>query len=97
MTKPHPWRKYPSPRWTHNVQLLRLWMPPQQDDDHHKSLVAFNEDLQRLLVKHFGRLSLPSYTGFYRADSNWDNIDKPDAVVNHPDRGFNSEGVDNEP
>lgn len=93
--KNHPWRKQ-APRWTHNVQLVRLPFPPFTDTVHHEKLVAFNRDLEDLLIKH----DLPrevSYIGFYRADKNWDNIDTPGACVNHCDRGANADGVDNEP
>lgn len=98
MTKPaknHPWRK-DMPRWTHNVQLIRLAFPPFTDTIHHDKLVAFNRDLEDLLTKH----DLPrdvSYIGFYRADKNWDNIDTIGACINHCDRGSISDGVDNEP
>lgn len=86
--KNHPWRKH-APRWTHNVQLIRLAFPPFTDTVHHEKLVAFHADLADLLAKH-DLPSEPSYIGFYRADSNWDNVDGTD-------RGSNSDGVDNEP
>lgn len=84
------------PRWTHNVQILRLPFPPLTDTAHHKELVAFNRDLEALLAKH-GFPVEPSYVGFYRADKNWDNVDFPGACINHCNRGSNSDGVDNEP
>lgn len=93
--KNHPWRK-DMPRWTHNVQLIRLAFPPCTDTVHHAKLVSFNKDLEALLSQH----DLPhdaSYIGFYRADKNWDNIDTPGACINHCDRGSNADGVDNEP
>lgn len=98
MSKPaknHPWRK-DMPRWTHNVQLIRLAFPPVTDTVHHEKLLALHDDLQALLAKHDLPRD-PSYIGFYRADKNWDNIDTPGACVNHCDRGSNSGGVDNEP
>lgn len=85
-----------APQWTHNVQHLRLPFPPLTDVDHHARLVAFNSDLEALLVKH-GLACEPSYVGFYRADKNWDNIDTLGDCVNYCDRGDNAEGVDNEP
>jgi hypothetical protein len=93
--KNHPWRKA-APRWSHNVQHIRLAFPPFLDSDHHEKLVALNRDLVKLLAKH-DLPSEPSYTGFYRANSDWDNIDRPTDCVNHCDRGSNSDGVDNEP
>lgn len=93
--KNHPWRK-DMPRWTHNVQLVRLAFHPLSDEDHHAKLVAFNRDLEDLLAKH-GQPRTPSYIGFYRANADWDNIDRPKSCVNQPDRGSNSDGVDNEP
>ena len=92
----HPWRSA-MPAWSHNVQLVRLWMPPQMDNPHHKSLVAFDKDLQALLTKHFGNKSIPSYIGFYRGNPDWDPVEKPDACVAYPTRGDNKDGVDNEP
>jgi hypothetical protein len=92
--KNHPWRKA-APRWTHNVQLVRLAFPPFTDTIHHDKLVAFNRDLEDLLTKH-DLPREPSYIGFYRADKNWDNIDTIGAF-NHCDRGSNADGVDNEP
>lgn len=98
MSKPaknHPWRKQ-APRWTHNVQLIRLAFPPLLDTKHHEKLLALDARLRELLAE-LDLPSEPSYTGFYRADKNWDNIDTPGACVNHCDRGANSDGVDNEP
>ena len=92
----HPWRSA-MPAWSHNVQLVRLWMPPQMDAPHHKALADFDKDLQQLLTKHFGNSSTPSYTGFYRANHDWDNIGTPGACINHADRGDNKNGLDNEP
>jgi hypothetical protein len=92
----HPWRKS-MPAWSHNVQLVRLWMPPQMDAPHHKSLVAFDKDLQKLLVTHFGNSAISSYIGFYRSNHDWDNIETPNACINNPLRGSNKDGVDNEP
>ena len=94
--KNHPWRKE-MPDWTHNVQFIRLWMPSQQDTEHHASLIAFNKDLSKLLTKHFGKSSLASYVGVYRADSDWDPIENPDACVGYPNRGANTPDLDNEP
>jgi|LauGreDrversion4_2_1035121.scaffolds.fasta_scaffold60018_5 hypothetical protein len=91
----HPWRK-PKARWTHNVQHIRLAFPPFTDANHHAKLVAFHQDLVDLLAKH-DLPSDPSYTGFYRADADWDNIDQPKECVNSCDRGTNSDGVDNAP
>jgi hypothetical protein len=93
--KNHPWRKQ-APRWTHNVQLIRLAFPPFTDTVHHEKLLALHNDLVELLVRH-DLPSEPSYIGFYRANSDWDNIDTPGACVNHCDRGSNSDGIDNEP
>ena len=93
--KNHPWRKQ-APRWTHNVQLIRLAFPPFTDTVHHEKLVALDARLRELLAE-LDLPSEPSYTGFYRADKNWDNIDTPGACVNHCDRGSNAEGIDNEP
>lgn len=93
--KNHPWRKQ-APRWTHNVQHIRLAFPPFTDTVHHEKLVALHRDLVELLAKH-DLPSEPSYTGFYRANADWDNIDRPTDCVNHCDRGSNADGVDNEP
>lgn len=93
--KNHPWRKA-APRWTHNVQIVRLAFPPFTDTVHHAKLVAFNKDLEDLLAKH-DLPREPSYVGFYRANSDWDNIDFPKSCANHPNRGANADGVDNEP
>jgi hypothetical protein len=93
--KNHPWRKA-APRWTHNVQHIRLAFPPFLDTVHHEKLVALHRDLVELLAKH-DLPSEPSYTGFYRANADWDNIDRPTDCVNHCDRGSNADGVDNEP
>lgn len=93
--KPHPWRKYPN-RWTHNVQIVRFAFPPSHDEQHHATLIEFDRRLSELL-KDMGLASEPSYIGFYRANADWDNVDKPDACVNCPDRGSNDEGLDNEP
>jgi hypothetical protein len=94
--KNHPWRKA-APAWSHNVQLIRLWMPAQQDTDHHKSLIAFDKDLEKLLLKHFGKSSFPSYIGFYRANADWDNIDTPTSCIASPNRGARDSEIDNEP
>lgn len=40
--KNHPWRKA-APRWTHNVQLVRLAFPPFTDTIHHEKLIAFDK------------------------------------------------------
>jgi len=93
--KNHPWRKE-MPEWTHNVQLLRLWMPPKLDPEHHASLIAFNNDLSKLLIKQFGKSSLASYLGFYRANPDWDNIDTPKSCIAQPNRGDNTPELDNE-
>ena len=85
-----------TPRWTHNVQILRLAFPPFSDHLHHEKLVDFNRDLEALLVSH----DMPrdvSYLGFYRANSDWDNIDQPGSCINHPNRGKAADGIDNEP
>jgi len=87
----------PHSDWTHNVQMVRLWMPPREDGDHHKSLVNFSKDLDKLLYEWFGPEAIASFTGFYRANKDWDNVDTPDACLNHPDRGDNTEELDNEP
>ena len=84
-------------KWTHNVQLVRLEMPASSDIDHHDALVAFNKDLELLMLQHFGGHSVVSYIGFYRADKNWDNIEQDGRCINSPSRGFNKDGVDNEP
>lgn len=91
-----PVRYFNPTRWTHNVQLIRLAFPPFQDDTHHDKLVAFNRDLEDLLVRH----DLPrdaSYTGFYRANADWDNVESLSSCTNHPTRGKSADGVDNEP
>jgi len=93
--KNHPWRKQ-APRWTHNVQHIRLAFPPFTDTIHHEKLLALDARLRELLAE-LDLPSEPSYTGFYRADHNWDNIDTPGACVNHCDRGANADGIDNEP
>jgi len=93
--KNHPWLKA-APRWTHNVQLVRLAFPPFTDTIHHEKLIAFDKELRDLLVRH-DLPSEPSYIGFYRANADWDNIDTPDACVARPDRGARTEDLDNEP
>ncbi len=93
--KNHPWRKS-APRWTHNVQIVRIAFPPFLDHTHHKKLVAFDKDLRELLAKH-DLPSEPSYIGFYRANSDWDNIDTPDSCIAGPNRGSNTKELDNEP
>lgn len=95
MTKPHPWRQYPR-RWTHNVQIVRFAFPPSPDEQHHAHLVEFDRRLSELL-KDMGLAAEPSYVGFYRANADWDNVDKPDACVNYPDRGTSTKDLDNEP
>lgn len=93
--KNHPWRKA-APRWSHNVQLIRLAFPPCTDTVHHAKLLAFDARVRELLAE-LDLPSEPSYLGFYRANADWDNIDQPTACVNHCDRGSNSDGLDNEP
>jgi len=93
--KNHPWRK-DMPRWSHNVQLVRFAFPPSTDERHHAALVAFDKDLRALLAKH-DLPSEPSYIGFYRANSDWDNIDTPTACINCANRGARTPELDNEP
>lgn len=93
--KNHPWRKQ-APRWTHNVQLVRLAFPPFVDHIHHEKLLALHKDLRDLLAKH-DLPSEPSYIGFYRANSDWDNIDTPNDCVCYPNRGTRDSEIDNEP
>jgi len=86
--KSHPWRKQ-APRWSHNVQHIRLAFPPFLDETHHQKLVALHADLIELLAKH-DLPTEPSYIGFYRANADWDNTETTM-------RGANSDGVDNAP
>ena len=87
----------PHSDWTHNVQIVRLWMPPMKDDEHHQNLIGFSKDLDLLLVKWFGLGSMSSYMGFYRANIDWDNVDTPNACMNTPNRGERTPELDNEP
>ena len=83
-------------RWTHNVQIVRIPFPPFDDETHHEKLVAFNRDLEELLVRH----DLPreaSYLGFYRANADWDNVEFLESCTNQPTRGKSEEGIDNQP
>lgn len=93
--KNHPWRKA-APRWTHNVQHIRLAFPPFTDTIHHEKLLALHKGLVELLAHH-DLPTEPSYLGFYRADSNWDNIDRPTDSMTHCDRGSRDSEIDNAP
>jgi hypothetical protein len=93
--KDHPWRK-DAPKWVRNVQFMRLSFPPVRDEMHHDMLVALEKRMQAI-VDELGISSEISCNGFYRADSDWDNIGDPDACWNSPDRGSNADGIDNSP
>ena len=82
--------------WTHNVQIVRLELPAMEDGAHHEAMVDVAAEIGNILQRRFGQ-GVVSCTGFYRADSNWDNVDTPDACVNHPTRGVRDGRLDNEP
>lgn len=77
--------------WERNVQHLRVEFPTLQDEDQDseaKALAIFISDY--LKKRFFGEKFVPSVVslgGFYRGDKNWDNVDEPNACVNHPNRG----------
>jgi hypothetical protein len=77
--------------WKINVQHLRVEFPPLQDsqqDEEAEALAIFISDY--LTNRFFGQKFVPSIVslgGFYRGDHNWDNVDEPNACVNHPNRG----------
>lgn len=78
--------------WERNVQHLRVEFPPLQDskqDDEALVLAKMIEEYMKQRFVGFGykTTGVVSLGGFYRGDHNWDNIDEPDACVNHPNRG----------
>ena len=84
--------------WAHNIQYLLLPFPPEGDDIHHCRLADFRKKLNILLEEMYLPRE-PLFTGFYRANEDWDNIDPdPDQqVLNLPNRASYGEGFSNEP
>lgn len=91
--------------WERNVQILRVEFPPLQDAVQDEEAALLAKIIQEFLQQRFlgsgyrmedGRCltnGVVSLGGFYRADSNWDNIDQYGSCVNTPNRGSG----DNEP
>ena len=76
--------------WERNVQHLRVEFPPLQDEKQDEEAVALAKAIEEYMKQKFigyKTTGVVSLGGFYRGDHNWDNVDEPDACVNHPNRG----------
>ena len=76
--------------WERNVQHLRVEFPPLQDEKQDEEAIALAKIIEEYMKQKFigyKTTGVVSLGGFYRGDRNWDNVDEPDACVNHPNRG----------